>query len=236
MDISGRYTHSSTSDTASSIANTNLEDHLRSSRKQEKVGEANGKLVAFGCGILPTPSYPGGALDQFSLDQLETNVEVLINRRGGVVGKPTNPCVPRAYKQWENQRHESRILEGKVLQLRNEVHRQSRFRHLNKRSCETGKDRRDRFEILLVEMKADLNSLKERLNEELVELGIDEEKAEELLVDYNKQEQDQEDDQEIFKYDVHHDAPPKRRKEHCQVKLSRQKLDLFARSDVTVQA
>lgn len=58
-----------------------------------------------------------------------------------------------------------------MLQLRNEVNRQSRFRHLNERSCETGKDRRDRFEILLVEMKADLNSLKERLNEELIELG-----------------------------------------------------------------
>jgi len=234
MDISGRCTHSATSENSSSIANTRLEGHLKSS-KLENAGEAMGKLVRFGCGILPTPSYPGGALDQFSLDKLETNVEVLINRRGGVVGKPSNPCVPPAYKQWENQRHESRTLEGKVLQLRNEVHRQSRFRHLNERSCETGKDRRDRFEILLVEMKADLNSLKERLNEELIELGIDEEKAEELLVDYNKQEQDEEDDQELIKYDVHHDAPPKRRKEQCQAKSSRQKLDSLPRCDVTIQ-
>ena len=57
------------------------------------------------------------------------------------------------------------------MQLRNEVRRQRRFRHLNERSCAIGKERRDRFEVLLVEMKADLNSLKERLYEELIELG-----------------------------------------------------------------
>jgi len=234
MNISGRCTHSASSENSPSIANTRVEGYLKSS-KLENAGEAMGKLVRFGCGILPTPSYPGGALDQLYLDQLETNVEVLINRRGGVVGKPSNPCVPPAYKQWENQRHESRTLEGKVLQLRNEVNRQSRFRHLNERSCETGKDRRDRFEILLVEMKADLNSLKERLNEELIELGIDEETAEELLVDYNKQEHDEEDDQELIKYDIHHEAPPKRRKEQCQDKSSRQKLDSLHGCDVTIQ-
>ena len=58
-----------------------------------------------------------------------------------------------------------------MLQLRNEVYRQRRIRILNERSCSSGKERSDRCESLLAEMKADLNSLKERLNDELVELG-----------------------------------------------------------------
>jgi len=84
MDISGK---SLNSENISSVVETKLDGHLKSNIKQENVGRAMGKLLKFGCGILPTPSYLGGGLDQFSLDQLETNVEALINRRGGVVGK-----------------------------------------------------------------------------------------------------------------------------------------------------
>ena len=85
--------------------------------------------------------------------------------------KPQNPNVPLEIKNWEMQREEIHILQGKVRQLRNDVYRQRRFRVLNERSCNHGKERRDRFEHLVSEMKDDLISLKERLNEELDELG-----------------------------------------------------------------
>ncbi len=57
------------------------------------------------------------------------------------------------------------------MQLRNKVYRQKRIRFLNERSCNSNKERTDRFELLLSEMKADLNILKKRLNDELLELG-----------------------------------------------------------------
>ena len=57
------------------------------------------------------------------------------------------------------------------MQLKNAVYRQRRIRYLNEKSCESGQYRRDRFEVLLSEMKSDLDSLKERLKEELTDLG-----------------------------------------------------------------
>ncbi len=77
-----------------------------------------------------------------------------------------------------------RQLQGKVMQLRNKVYRQKRIRYLNERSSVSGDDRRRRFEVLLSDMKSDLDSLKGRLKEELNELGIDQVKAAELLADY----------------------------------------------------
>ncbi len=77
-----------------------------------------------------------------------------------------------------------RRLQGKVMQLRNKVYRQKRIRFLNERNTVSGDDRRRRFEVLLSDMKSDLDSLKGRLKEELNELGIDQVKAAELLTDY----------------------------------------------------
>ncbi len=57
------------------------------------------------------------------------------------------------------------------MQLQNKVYRQKRNRHWNERSCNSNKERSDRFELLLTEMKADLDILKKRLNDELVALG-----------------------------------------------------------------
>jgi hypothetical protein len=73
--------------------------------------------------------------------------------------------------EWEADRHEMLSLKGKVLQRRNELYRQRRIRILNERSYIAGTDRTQRVEGLLVEMKADLQSLKERLQDDLVELG-----------------------------------------------------------------
>ena len=85
--------------------------------------------------------------------------------------KRNNPSVPTGYRNWEKNREELRILEGEAVQLRNKVYRQKRIRYLNEQSCNSNKDKTDRFEMLLSEMKTDLNILKKRLNDELLELG-----------------------------------------------------------------
>ena len=82
-----------------------------------------------------------------------------------------NPGVPRDIQAWEEQRHEVYTLRGRALQLRNELYRQRRIRILNERSRISGQERSERVEGLLSEMKSDLQSLKERLQDELEELG-----------------------------------------------------------------
>lgn len=144
----------------------------------------NNKMVSFGSGILPLAKNISPDVD---LAQVEKNVELLIKGSSGVVGVRNNPSVPSGYRKWESNREELRILEGEAHQLRNKVYRQKRIRFLNERSCNSNKDRSDRFELLLTEMNADLDSLKKRLNEELIELGIDQSKAEKLLAEYEKE-------------------------------------------------
>jgi len=89
-------------------------------------------------------------------------------------------------KFWEGQRYDLFQLQGTVLQLRNELSRQRGARKLNERSRGASQDRSRKVENLYVEMKADLNSLKERLRDELSELGISQERAEEILADYSR--------------------------------------------------
>jgi len=74
-------------------------------------------------------------------------------------------------KYWEKQRYDLFQLQGTVLQLRNELSRQRGARKLNERSRGASEDRSRKVENLFIEMKADLNSLKERLRDELSELG-----------------------------------------------------------------
>lgn len=74
-------------------------------------------------------------------------------------------------KFWDDQRYDLYQLKARVLQLRNELFRQERARRLNERSRTVGEDRARKVENLYIEMKADLNSLKERLRDELSELG-----------------------------------------------------------------
>ena len=75
-------------------------------------------------------------------------------------------------------------LEGQVLLLRNEISRQRKLRIATERSLSSNQDRSRRCESLLSEMQADMISLKERLNEDLIELGVDQEKAAEILSEF----------------------------------------------------
>mmetsp|Transcript_11381 Transcript_11381/g.13206 ORF Transcript_11381/g.13206 Transcript_11381/m.13206 type:complete len:100 (-) Transcript_11381:1362-1661(-) len=84
------------------------------------------------------------------------------------------------------------------MQLSNKVYRQKRIRYLNEKSCSSNQDKSDRFEVLLNEMKADLDILKKRLNDKLFELGIDQAHAEALLAEYNDMKDEENDDEEEY--------------------------------------
>lgn len=84
-------------------------------------------------------------------------------------------------KKWEEEEQEFLILQADMLQLRNNLHRQKRIRLLNERTNTASAERYDRAEALVIEMRADLKSLKHRLDEELDELGLDEDAAEKVL-------------------------------------------------------
>lgn len=84
-------------------------------------------------------------------------------------------------KEFEEDRQKSYILQAKVLQLRNQLFRQRRIRTLNERTFAATRDRSTRVESLVAEMRTDLKSLRNRLDEELVELGIDQDRAEGIL-------------------------------------------------------
>lgn len=94
--------------------------------------------------------------------------------------------MPRPAHTWEDMRQDSYTLQSKVLHLRNELHRQRRIRALNERTHATFRDRSLRAEALVAEMRADLKSLKDRLGDEVGDLGIDREKAEGLLASHYK--------------------------------------------------
>ena len=84
-------------------------------------------------------------------------------------------------KEFEDDRQKSYVLQAKVLHLRNQLYRQRRIRTLNERTFAATRDRSTRVESLVAEMRTDLKSLRNRLDEELVELGIDHERAEGIL-------------------------------------------------------
>lgn len=142
------------------------------------------KLLQYGSSLLPTPANRGAGLDIMSIEQLENNLSEMLDKSAGVLGSRNNPNVPRDYKQWEKDREELRNLQGKAMQLRNAVYRQRRIRFMNEKNNTFSQNRRDRFEALLSEMKSDLDLLKERLKEELFELGIDQAKARKILSEY----------------------------------------------------
>lgn len=68
-----------------------------------------------------------------------------------------------------------------MLQLRNALVRQKRFRLLNERTNAATADRYARSAELVAEMRSDLKSLKHRLEEELKELGMDEVVTDQIL-------------------------------------------------------
>jgi hypothetical protein len=66
--------------------------------------------------------------------------------------------------------------------------RQRRIRLLNERTYAATQERSARVEGLVAEMRTDLKSLKNRLGEELTELGINEEAAEDIMASFYREQ------------------------------------------------
>lgn len=141
-------------------------------------------VLPFGAGLLAVKNISS----QMTVQSLEKMAREALFE-GGAIGAPSVlPKVTPSVKKVEARREELNELRGKVAQLRNRLGRQKRLRSLNERSYVAGKDRGVRAEGLLMEMKLDLTSLKDRLREELLDLGIDTPRAAAMLADDEQNE------------------------------------------------
>lgn len=157
-----------------------LSDDDHSNRKRP-ISCLDSRVCPFGSDMIQNPGAKGSVLVDLSIKALEDAIDPILNNNGGVLGKKGNSYVTPGMKYWEDQRYDLLHLKGKALQLRNDLYRQQKVRKLNDRGRIAAEERMGRIENLLLEMKADLSSLKERLQDELSDLGIDKAKAEEIL-------------------------------------------------------
>lgn len=95
-------------------------------------------------------------------------------------------------RSWEDDEQEYLTLRASTLQLKNALYRQRRLRMLNERTSASVTDKYQRAGDLVSEMRSDLKSLKRRLEDELNELGISQETANQILSKFYKG-QDEED-------------------------------------------
>lgn len=142
------------------------------------------KLLPFGSSLIPTGTGRGNKLCDIPASQLQKEFKPIFRETEGVLGDKANEGVPTAVKKFETQRQESYILQAKVLHLRNQLYRQTRIRTLNEKTAAATRDRSGRVESLVAEMRTDLKSLKNRLDEELEELGLDHDRANSILKGY----------------------------------------------------
>lgn len=163
--------------------------HSTSSSQKTNKNYSIKRCIPTGSNLL-NPSMGSWALATLPIETIEKNLNELPLNSTRILGSHSNPCIPKKIREMEKDQFYLYQKKGRVLQLQNEIFRQRRIRVLNERSVAAEQVRSGRCEVLLAEMKADLTSLKERLNDELVELGIDQEKAEELLVEQIRLEQE----------------------------------------------
>ncbi|GFH51294.1 hypothetical protein CTEN210_07770 [Chaetoceros tenuissimus] len=169
------------------------DENMDMSENMESGVSAEDKLLAYGSSLFPSSTNRGAGMEKLSIDQLEKIVSDMLGKSSGVLGAKNHPSVPDAYKKWEHEREELRTLEGQAIQLRNKLYRQRRIRFLNEKNAVSAQKRRDRFEFLLTEMKSDLDMLKDRLKDELAELGIDQDRARHILSEYYRPDSEESD-------------------------------------------
>ena len=152
--------------------------------KDESSSREKARLLPFGSGLLPTVVSRGTNLNKASLAELDQEIEKAFYKGGGVLGLRDNVGVPRRVREREDQRQKNILLQAQVLQLRNQLYRQRRTRMLNERTYAATQERASRVESLVSEMRTDLKSLKGRLDQEIRDLGISEEQAENILTSF----------------------------------------------------
>ena len=90
--------------------------------------------------------------------------------------------MPTQIKDWEITREEIYKSKAKVLQKRNQLEIQRQIAQLYSKGLSVCNDRLEKHMSYCSEMDDDLNSLKERLAAELIELNISEEKVEDMII------------------------------------------------------
>lgn len=163
------------------------------------------RFVPFASALLPTSLGRGGLVAEADLPALESAMKKPVFDGGGVLGSQDNKGLPKGFREWEDSKCELTVMRATVLQRKNELLRQKRIRQLNERAMATTNDRSFRVEALVLEMRTDLKSLKDRLGDELVELQLSSELSEGLLSQfYLAQDQP--------KFSITDATPPKRRR------------------------
>mmetsp|Transcript_24546 Transcript_24546/g.27980 ORF Transcript_24546/g.27980 Transcript_24546/m.27980 type:complete len:947 (-) Transcript_24546:272-3112(-) len=161
------------------------------------------RFLPFGSGMMPTSCGRGVKLQDFPITSLEREMDLKLLSNGGILGVKHNKGVPEIFRVWEDIRDEVSVLHAQVLQRRNEIARQRRIRLMNERSLSSARYQSNRVESLVLEMRADLKSLKDRLDDELIELGIEGEITDRLLAQHYEEEN--------FELSFIRRAPPKRK-------------------------
>jgi hypothetical protein len=162
-------------------------------REQES---RRGRAIPFQGGLLPMGGGGrAGVLAKCELNPVQAELDRVTHDCGRrVLGRPDNPAVPEDIKKWESDRHQLYILKAKALRLRNRLLQQKRARVTNERAYATADERSERVSLILDEMKSDLTSLKTRLADELMALGIDQDRARQILADHLAEQESWADD------------------------------------------
>lgn len=88
------------------------------------------------------------------------------------------------FRKWEDEEQEHITLQASALQLRNALVRQKRIRMNNERTDVATAERYAQSAKQVAAMRSDLKTLKHRLHDELKELGMDDNAAENILSKY----------------------------------------------------
>ena len=163
------------------------------------------RVVPFASGVLPTSIGRGGVIANAEISALESAMKKSVYEGYGILGTKQNQGLPQGFREWEDSKCELSVLRATMLQKRNELNRQRRIRQFNEMALSTTSEKSLRMEVLVHEMRTDLKSLKDRLDDELAELHLGTDLAENLLSSYYQA-------QEKPNFCITDATPPKRRR------------------------
>ena len=128
-------------------------------------------FMPYDANLIPTSAGRAMNTAELPILALEQGLNSSLFDSCKVLGTVDNKGIPTKFREWEDIRVEGSWLRAQVLQRRNELARQRRLRVMNERALAATTDKAMRVENLVSEMRADLKSLKDRLDYELIELG-----------------------------------------------------------------
>lgn len=141
-------------------------------------------MIPPGLQILPTSAGRGAMLTKLTVDELDQEIRQVVFDGKGPLDWTSHPGVIPTIRAREGTRQDTLRLQGTVLQLKNQLYRQRRLRLMNERTYASAQERANRVEALVSEMRTDLKTLKRRLDEDVLDLGMTEEQAERILKQY----------------------------------------------------